>query len=256
MFRIGRSKPVIDPYERASEKGLRLPCSRVILLFAPILFRIAKNMLDGYENVRYSGLIFRTAKGRYGGKEVFLALPYWGAPAAVAALETLIAGGGKTFIMVSRAGAISPALRVGDVLVPTWGLREEGTSYHYMPPEYVPRPDARLSRALFREVKRVKGRRKIRVLQGGIWSTDAIFRETRDKVEEYSRKGVLGVDMEATALMTVAAYRSARLAVVAAISDELYGEHWKPGFGTRRLRRTEKIIVEAALQTLTSHEWD
>lgn len=256
MFKMGRGKSVIDPYECASEKGLRLPCSRVLLFFTPLLFRIAKNMLENYEKVRYSGIIFRTAKGRYGGKEVFLALPYWGAPAAVAALETLIAGGGKTFIMVSEAGAVNPALRVGDILVPTWGLREEGTSYHYMPPEYVPRPDARLARALFREVKRLKGRKKIRVLQGGIWSTDAIFRETRDKVKEYSRRGILGVDMEATALMTVAAYRSARLAVVTAIFDELYGERWKPGFGTRRLRRTEKIIVEVALRTLTHSEWD
>ncbi len=254
MFRIGRGKPVIDPYERVSEKNVHVPSSRVLLFFTPFLFKTAIKIVEELKEVKYSGLLFKSVKGRYGGEEVFLTLPYFGAPAATAALEVLIAGGGKTFIMVGEAGAINPVLRIGDILVPTWGLREEGTSYHYMPPDYVPRPDAKLARTLFHEVKRVKGRKKIRVLRGGIWSTDAIFRETTDKIVEYSKMGILGVDMEATALMTVAAYRKVRLAVVAAISDELYGKQWNPGFGTRKLKRTEKIIVEAALKAITKHE--
>ena len=77
--------------------------------------------------------------------------------------------------------------------------------------------------------------------------------ETRDKVVEYSRIGVLGVDMESTALMTVAAYRKVKLAVVAAVSDELYGEEWRKGFGTGKLRRTEKIVVKATLNTITQY---
>ena len=100
-------------------------------------------------------------------------------------------------------------------------------------------------------IKKIKGRKKIRVLRGGIWSTDAIFRETEDKVAEYSRHGVLGVDMEATALMTVAAYRGARLAVITAISDELYSDQWRKGFNKKKLIRTEKMIIEASLRTLT-----
>ena len=255
MFKIGKGRPVIDPYERVSRNNTRAPCSRVLLFFTPFLFKIATRMLEKYEEVKYSGLLFKSVKGYYNGKEVFLTLPYFGAPAATAALEVLIAGGGKTFIMVGEAGAINPILRIGDILVPTWGLREEGTSYHYMPPDYVPRPDINLSRTLFREVKKIKGKKKIRVLQGGIWSTDAIFRETTDKVVEYSRMGILGVDMESTALMTVAAYRRVRLAVIVSISDELYGKQWNPGFGTKKLKKTEKIIVKAALKTLTKHNW-
>jgi len=62
--------------------------------------------------------------------------------------------------------------------------------------------------------------------------------------------GILGVDMEATALMTVAAYRNVKLAIVMTISVELYGEVWKPGFKTRKLRRTGKIIVNVVLKTV------
>jgi len=252
MFRIGKGKPVIDPFRMASERGLRVP-TRVVMLLTDFLFRTALRMLEGAEEVKYYAPASRFAKGRYGGVEVFLTRPFFGAPAAVTTLEMLVAGGGRVFVAVGEVGAVNPALRIGDILIPTWGLREEGVSYHYMPPKYVPKPDSELARKLFREVRRVKGRRKIRVFRGGVWSTDAIFRETTDKVKEYSKMGVLGVDMESTALMTVAAYRKVKLAIVAAISDELYGKQWKQGFGTKKLRRTEKITVEATLNTITQY---
>ncbi len=246
-------KPVIDPYEIFSRRGKSLPSNRVLLFFTKYLFKTARKPLENCEEVKYSGLIARSVKGRYSEKELLLALPYFGAPAAVAALEALIAGG-EVFIVVGEAGAVSPALRIGDVLVPTWGLREEGISYHYAPSDYVPRPDPQLANVLFTEVNKLKGRRRIKVLKGGIWTIDAIFRETKDKIDEYSRMGILGVDMESTALMTVASYRKAKLAIVASISDELYGAEWRVGFKTRKLRKTERIIVEAALKTAAQYD--
>jgi len=253
VFRLGRGRPVIDPFQLASEKGLCLPCSRVVVLLTDFMFKYAMRLLESAERVGYYAPASGFAMGRYGGVEVFLTRPYFGAPAAATTLEMLVAGGGRVFIVVGEVGALNPVLRIGDVLVPTWGLREEGVSFHYMPSNYVPKPDRELASKLFHEVKRVKGKRRIRVFRGGVWSTDALFRETRDKVVEYSRIGVLGVDMESTALMTVAAYRKVKLAVVAAVSDELYGEEWRKGFGTRKLRRTEKIVVKAALNIITQY---
>jgi len=245
---------VIDPFEVYAKKGVKIPSSRVALLFHPKLFRIAKRMLENASSVKFSGVVFKSAVGRYSGVEVFITLPFWGAPAAAAGLEALIATGGRLFIAVGRAGSLSPKLRVGDILIPTWGIREEGTSYHYLPPDVVPKPDAELARALYAEARVVKGRKRIRVLRGGIWSTDALFRETEDKVAEYSKLGALGVDMESTALMSVAMYRGVRLAVIAAISDELYGGLWRPGYKTRRLARAERVVVEAALRVLAKQD--
>jgi len=248
VFKIGEDKPVINPYEIVKK---RVPSDKVLLFLTPRLFKEATKILQDKKEVRFSGALFKSVEGYYNDSKVFITLPFWGAPAATAGLETLIAGGGKVFIMVGEAGALSPKLRIGDILIPTWGLREEGTSYHYMPSNIIPKPDVKLAKALYNEVKEVKGRKKIRVLRGGIWSTDAIYRETRDKVAEYSRLGALGVDMEATALMTVATYRGVRLAVAVAISDELYGDQWKAGFKTKKLKKAEKILVEASLKTIT-----
>ena len=62
--------------------------------------------------------------------------------------------------------------------------------------------------------------------------------------------GVYGVEMEATALMTVARYRGVNLALILAISDELYGTKWQPGFKTRKLRKAELISIKAALNAI------
>ncbi len=134
------------------------------------------------------------------------------------------------FTMVGEAGVLNPKLRIGDILTntPTWDLREEEISHHYVPPNVVSKLDARFAKALYDEVRKIKGRKKVRILRGVIWSTDAIFRETEDKVVEYSRLGILGVDMESTALMTVALYRRVRfLTVITAIPDGLVRQSMK-----------------------------
>jgi len=125
-------------------------------------------------------------------------------------------------VVVGRIGAIHPELDIGDVLIPTWGLREEGVSFHYIPdPGYTPIPDTELAETLYKQATVLVKRRRINIVKGGVWTTDAIFRETLDKVIEYSQRGVYGVDMESTALMTVAKYRGIKLAIISSVSDKL-----------------------------------
>jgi uridine phosphorylase len=66
--------------------------------------------------------------------------------------------------------------------------------------------------------------------RGSIWSTDAIYRETRAKVEHYQRQNVIGVEMEISALFTVAKFRKVDLGAMVVVSDELASFKWRPGF--------------------------
>lgn len=92
-------------------------------------------------------------------------------------------------MVVGRIGAIHPELDIGDVLIPTWGLREEGVSFHYIPdPGYTPIPDTELAETLYKQATVLAKRRRINIVKGGLWTTDAIFRETLDKVIEYSQR--------------------------------------------------------------------
>jgi len=205
-------KSIIDPYELKKDKILH--DKGVVIAFAPRLFIKLKRELGYAKPIKLSGWLFKSYEGVYRSKKVVIALPFPGSPAATAALEVLTAMGGGVFVVVGLVGAISPALRIGDVLIPTWGIREEGTSFHYIHVNsYAPKPDSDLAEALYEYAIKLKGRRRIKVVKGGVWTTDAVFRETLDKVIEYSSKGVYGVDMESTALMTVADYRNVKLAV-------------------------------------------
>ena len=69
------------------------------------------------------------------GHEIGVFHPGVGAPLAGAFFEEAIAHGGRRFVGVGTAGGLTPNLTIGHVVLPVWALRDEGTSYHYMPPD-------------------------------------------------------------------------------------------------------------------------
>lgn len=176
-------------------------------------------------------------KGRLG-RDVALYKSDIGAPAVALAMEVMIASGVKRILMLGVAGSLSPSCPVGSFVIPTWGVREEGTSYHYIPSGTVPKPSSRFV------VELRKGLSDLEPRLGGVWSTDAPYRETFGKVKEYAKKGVLAVDMETTAMMAVAMRRKAEFAAVLTISDTVYGDKWDPAFGTETLNRARDIVCE------------
>ena len=63
-------------------------------------------------------------------------------------LEELMALGARTFLIAGATGALKPGIQVGDYVIATSGLREEGASYHYRPPDHPARADGPAARAL------------------------------------------------------------------------------------------------------------
>lgn len=123
-------------------------------------------MLNDAELKKECTYVRRAFVGEYKRKKIYVLTPYFGSPASVFALEIAIAQGEKEFLVVGEAGAIKEGVTIGDVILPTWALREEGTSYHYMPPDYIPKPSERLFNVLEKEVKHQIGRKRISVFKG------------------------------------------------------------------------------------------
>jgi len=178
----------------------------------------------------------------------FLAGPAVGAPMAVICLEKLIALGASRIVVYGWCGALNPSLRVGELFVPTGGLSEEGTSVHYQSKNTGSIDFLRLQLvdALNREGYQPK--------QGPIWTTDAVYRETREKVERYSDQGILAVDMEYTALCSVAAFRRVNLAAVMLVSDELFHREWAPRFQYKKFRTDSRRVLEKLCAILHTGE--
>ena len=179
---------------------------------------------------------------------VALVGPMLGAPQAVMVLEKLIALGVRSFIGVGWCGSLQETVRIGDVVLPTGAVSEEGTSSHYPITTVDPGPSAEL----FGPLRDALRKSLLETHEGKVWTTDAPYRETLGKVLAYRQQGVLAVDMEASALLTVARYRSVRLAMALIVSDDLSSLKWIHGFKESRFHQTRKTLAELTLKVICS----
>jgi uridine phosphorylase len=167
--------------------------------------------------------------------------PLVGAPYAVMVIENLIAWGAQTLFFVGWCGSISQQVKIGDIVMATSAFIDEGTSRHYEHNEngrsY---PSERLTARLSAEMTEAQ----IKFHSGAIWTTDAIYRETRHKVETYQRLDALAVEMEISSLFTVARYRGVDLCALAVVSDELASFKWRPGFKMKEFKRGRQAACE------------
>jgi purine-nucleoside phosphorylase len=160
--------------------------------------------------------------------------PIMGAPYAVMLLEVLRAWGAQKGFFIGWCGSIDPRVHIGDLIVPTGAWIDEGTSVHYGQS----RGTAVIADQKPQEVLRLALlRRRIASHSGLIWTTDAIFRETREQIELYQRLGSLAVEMELSALLAAALYCGFPLGAILAVSDELYTFQWQPGFKSQAFRQ-------------------
>jgi len=156
------------------------------------------------------------------GRRLAIAQAGVGAPLAAGWLEELIALGGRAFVAAGGAGVLVPGLVMGHVVVPTAAIRDEGTSYHYLPAsrEVEPTNDALAA------ITATLDRRGVPHIVGKTWTTDAIYRETRDKVRRRVAEGCLTVEMEAAAFFAVARFRGVSFGQILYAGDDLSGEAW------------------------------
>ncbi len=171
-----------------------------------------------------------------------------GSPQAAIMLERLISMGAKKILAFGCCGSLQRRLKIGDWVIPTGALSEEGTSPHYpLPRGAEMKPDERFVR-VFTEKCRGENHQ---VCAGKVWTTDALFRETHEKARRYGKMGLLAVDMEMSALFTVAAFRKVRLGGFMVVSDELTARRWKMGFLSPEFwsasKRAARIAVETCL---------
>jgi uridine phosphorylase len=168
--------------------------------------------------------------------------PGVGAPLAAGLLEEVIARGCRTFIACGGAGVLNSEIAVGHIVVPIAAVRDEGVSYHYLPParEVHPFPEAVAA------IERVLERHKLSYVVGKTWTTDAFYRETPDKVRLRREEGCLTVEMEAAAFFAVARFRNVRLAQMLYGGDDLGGEAWDHRDWVNRGSVREKLFWLAA----------
>lgn len=173
--------------------------------------------------------------------DISIAGPLIGAPYAAMLLETLVAWGAQKIILFGWCGGVSLNVKIGDIIVPTASIIDEGTSKHYG----IRSSKAMPSKNVVRKIQVELIKENIKYHKGTIWSTDAIFRETPRKVKNFQKKDVLAVDMEMSAFFAVGRYRSIEVGGILVVSDELATFKWRPGFREKRFKQNRKVVCEA-----------
>ena len=164
------------------------------------------------------------------------------APKVGGVFESLKQDGVKTVIAFGWCGAVHPEVRVGDILLAGSVIREEGASYHYLPAEADPLPSPAVNGAL----RDASARAGVALREGPIWTTDAPYRETRHKVKHFAARGVLGVDMETSAIVSLGSAMAIDVGVLLLVSDELWGREWRWGVPTPEFAHARRSYVQIA----------
>ena len=135
-------------------------------------------------------------------------------------MEEAIAMGGRKIIACGGAGVLRKDLAVGHLIVPTSAVRDEGASYHYLPPgrEAMPHPKAVAA------IRRTLEKNGYPFLTGKTWTTDGFYRETRGKVKLRRAEGCLSVEMECAAFFAVGKFRKVQFGQILYGGDDLSGE--------------------------------
>jgi len=231
---------IIEPRKGKAEPNIE---ETVFLFFSPTDLEIASNVL-GLDKAAKRRLDFaKLYDVNLKGNRFSVVGPAAGAPIAVILLERLIVLGAKNIVGVGSCGSLQENIGIGDYIIPAEAIVEEGTSQHYPLDDPLPKASEKISGYLKDSFRA----NNLNFTMGKVWTTDAPFRETIEKVLTYKNQNVLGVEMEMSALFTVGAFRGVHVGGLLVVSDELFTLKWRPGFGGKKYTSAMKIACETLL---------
>jgi uridine phosphorylase len=190
----------------------------------------------------FSFLDYEMYTGTYNGKR--LTVGNGGRYAADTAISTelLCAGGVETLIRIGSCGSLQKKVKIGDLVIVTGAIRGDGTTPYYVPKNFSTVSHPRIVRALMEAAKSLK----VRAHLGLVFTTDALFRETPELLEELEKQGISAIDMVTSAFLTAAQVSMKRAGAILAVSDECL--NGRMGFRHPRFLKAEEKMVEVALK--------
>ncbi len=174
---------------------------------------------------------------------IFTGFIGFGSPMWAWVLEQLIAYGIKNFIFIGFFGRVDPKIKTPKLIIIEKALRDEGLSYHYTKPSKWAYPDKDLTRKLLSE----KG-----TVSSNIWTTDAMFRQTRKEIDYANKNNILGFDMETSALFSVAKTKKGKIASIQIESDSFINNKWKSICMTKEFKNNFIKAINLAIKVLNN----
>jgi len=170
-----------------------------------------------------ANLVIPVYRAQYKGKDIVLYESDVGASACVGMLEDLFALGVEKLVLFGTCGVLDRSIGDCGIIIPTSALRDEGTSFHYAPPS----DEIEVNPKYREEFIEILEHHKCTYTQGKVWTTDAFYRETAEKMARRKARGCVCVDMECSAVAALAQFRRKEIFQFFHASDCLDGEAWE-----------------------------
>jgi len=210
--------------------------------------RVAK-YLDNAE-LKANNREHRTFTGSYKGVKISVTSTGMGCPSAAIAAEELINIGAKVLIRIGSSAALKDDVRIGDLMISTGAMKNEGTSKFYVPEGFPAVPDFDLTNLLINTAREVTKGTDTKVFSGINATDDAFYGETQEHIEKLISLGLLNVEMESSAIYTVSYLRGVSAACICGTSGNLKtGEVIYTSENTKLADAWEKEI-EIVLETI------
>lgn len=161
-------------------------------------------------------------KVQYNNIEVALFNSPVGAAACIAIQEDLFALGVEKMVVFGTCGVLDKGIEDCAIIIPNRAVRDEGTSYHYAPAS----DEIVVNRKYQSDFIDILKSHKTSYVLGKVWTTDACYRETREKVNHRKASGCVAVDMECSAISALAEFRDKEVFQFFYAADNLDGEEW------------------------------
>ena len=246
MIRFIDERGIIEPVNavgKTAEVVKEYGATAAVTTFSNHLFKEILSRYGGKKVASVTGGIDNDIYGiEYDGKRVIAYQSPIGAPAAVMATEEALCCGINSVVAFGICGALT-SVPQRTFVVPTKAYSDEGTSGHY---------------ALDSDCIELVGAKKIasaldkyglKTFSGPDWCTDALYRETRTRLEEMKALGCISVDMECAALQAACSYRKKNFYTFFITADSLAGEEWEPNYILDiSIAPLDSVGVEAAVR--------
>ncbi|MHB8110346.1 MAG: phosphorylase family protein [Syntrophorhabdaceae bacterium] len=240
------SEPILGPrdlvraFTKKNDNDLALP-ERAIITFTDV---DRKRLTAGREYAVIEPWLPLRNLYLFSGTRTITVRSFFGGPNIAALVEELSAFGVKEFILWGYCGGISTSQGIGDVCIAGRAFREDGVSYHYLDQDddFVESNWA----GAWDPGAKICGFQSI-----DVWTTDALYRETRGKILEFALRGMSAVEMETASLYAVCNAKGLKAVSFLVVSDLFTGGRWLSGFHTQKfkegVKKLSRFVAEQAI---------
>lgn len=195
-----------------------------------------------FESVTKTFYVYKTI---HKGNEITFCQAPLGGAGAVQIMEQLIAGGATEIIAVGCCGALVDDVE-GAFFVPTKALRQEGTSYHYLPPAR----EVELSEQAVQAIEKALMNNRKRYQKCKTWTTDGFYRETKEMVMYRKEEGYSVVEMECASMAACAKMRGVIFGQILFTADSLADveAHNERNWGNGHFAYAMKLAFDAVVE--------